>query len=62
MAAPIISPCVNVCLLDPVSGFCRGCKRTIDEVAGWTSMSEAERARVMALLPQRRLAPAEEFD
>lgn len=62
MAAPIISPCISICLLDPVSGYCRGCKRTIEEVAGWTSMSEAERARVMALLPARQLAPAEEFD
>lgn len=62
MAAPIISPCISICLLDPVSGFCRGCKRTIEEVAGWTSMNEEQRRAVMAQLPQRQLAPAGEFD
>ena len=62
MAHPIISPCISICLLDPVSGLCRGCKRSIEEVAGWTSMSEAQRTQVMAQLPARKLAPAEDSD
>ena len=33
--------------------LCRGCARTIDEIAGWGAMSERERRRVMALLPDR---------
>ena len=28
------SPCTRVCVIDPVSGFCRGCLRTLDEIAG----------------------------
>ena len=30
--------------------------RTIDEVAGWTSMTPAERDRIMAELPSRQIA------
>ena len=47
----IESPCVKICTLDARSGLCLGCGRTIDEIARWTAMSAAERARVMGELP-----------
>ena len=47
------SPCVRVCIVDGPSGYCLGCGRTIDEIAGWSRMSDAERSRVMAELPAR---------
>jgi predicted Fe-S protein YdhL (DUF1289 family) len=47
----IESPCVNICTLDARSGLCLGCGRTIDEIAQWSNMSAAERARVMRELP-----------
>ena len=47
----IESPCVKICTLDARSGLCLGCGRTIDEIARWSAMSAAERARVMAELP-----------
>jgi predicted Fe-S protein YdhL (DUF1289 family) len=50
----IASPCVNVCRIDPATRQCRGCARTIDEVARWTSMTEAERNAVMMALPARK--------
>jgi predicted Fe-S protein YdhL (DUF1289 family) len=50
------SPCTKVCTLDARSELCLGCGRTIDEIAGWAAMSEAERARIMAELPKRRSA------
>lgn len=50
---PITSPCVLVCTLDPVTGWCLGCGRTGDEIARWTSVSEDERQAVMAALPAR---------
>lgn len=53
-----LSPCVAVCILDPRTGWCRGCYRTIAEIAGWLDMSEAERRRVMAALPARRESAA----
>lgn len=52
----IESPCVKICTLDARSGLCLGCGRTIDEIARWTAMSAAERARVMNKLPARLAA------
>jgi hypothetical protein len=49
----LVSPCVNVCVLDPVSGLCRGCGRTLDEIAQWTRLDNAERARITIEAPQR---------
>jgi predicted Fe-S protein YdhL (DUF1289 family) len=51
--AAIVSPCINVCALDPASGLCMGCGRTGNEIAAWISFSDDERARIMAQLPQR---------
>ncbi len=55
-ARPMDTPCVKVCTLDHASGLCLGCGRTIDEIARWSGMSDAERARIMAELPARNAA------
>ena len=52
----IESPCVKICTLDARSGLCLGCGRTIDEIARWTTMSAAERVRVIGELPARLAA------
>jgi predicted Fe-S protein YdhL (DUF1289 family) len=49
----IETPCLKICVLEPGSKLCRGCGRTIAEIAGWGAMSESERRRIMALLPDR---------
>ncbi len=49
-----ISPCVEVCRMDGEKGVCIGCGRTLREIAMWSSMTEEERRRVMALLPERK--------
>ncbi len=54
----IESPCVKVCTLDARSKQCLGCGRTIEEIARWTAMSAAERARVMRELPLRNSGAA----
>ena len=48
----IASPCDNVCRIGSDRLF-EGCRRTVDEVARWTSMTPAERDAVMAALPGR---------
>jgi uncharacterized protein len=53
-APPPISPCTAVCIIDPASGFCRGCTRTIGEIAGWLGFSDAEKQRILAALPERQ--------
>lgn len=49
----IETPCLKICVLEPGSKLCRGCGRTLDEIAGWGAMSSSERRRIMALLPDR---------
>lgn len=49
------SPCVKVCQMDPQRGLCLGCRRTLEEIARWAQMNEAERARIMEELGERKL-------
>jgi 2-hydroxychromene-2-carboxylate isomerase len=49
------SPCVNVCALDPASGICRGCGRTLDDIARWSSLSDSERDAIMDKLAASRI-------
>ena len=55
----IESPCIKICTLEARSGRCLGCGRTVEEIARWSSMNDAERARVMAELPARLAGHAE---
>ena len=50
------SPCIKVCQMDPQRGVCLGCARTLDEIARWGAMSDAERGWIMDELPERRKA------
>ena len=50
---PVRSPCINVCRIDSRSGYCEGCRRTVEEITRWPLASEAERAAVVAELPGR---------
>ena len=49
----IETPCIKICTLDPKSGLCLGCGRTVDEIAGWARLSSEERMRVMNGLQSR---------
>jgi hypothetical protein len=53
---PLESPCIGVCTIAPGSDLCRGCFRTIDEIARWRAMTQAERADVLAACDRRRPA------
>lgn len=59
-AATVPSPCISVCQMDPASGWCRGCLRTIDEIADWSTLDADARRAVWTRLPARfdALAPA----
>ncbi|HTS42481.1 MAG TPA: DUF1289 domain-containing protein [Xanthobacteraceae bacterium] len=52
----ILTPCEKICVVDPPSGFCVGCGRSLAEIERWTRMSDGERARLMAELPDRLAA------
>ena len=53
------SPCINVCRMDPASGLCRGCLRTLDEIAGWARSDDSRRADILAKVAERRQAKLE---
>jgi predicted Fe-S protein YdhL (DUF1289 family) len=50
---PAESPCIDICVMDPETGLCEGCARTLDEIAEWSSYTPAERRRIIAELGQR---------
>lgn len=41
-----LSPCRKVCRIEPAQSLCEGCGRTLDEIARWGQMSEADKAPV----------------
>lgn len=49
-----LSPCIAVCVLDPASGYCRGCFRTVDEISRWLLLAREEKRRILAALPGRQ--------
>ena len=44
--------------MDAEQRYCAGCQRTLDEIARWSQMSDAQRQAVMAQLPARKEAQA----
>ncbi|RYG27509.1 MAG: DUF1289 domain-containing protein, partial [Burkholderiales bacterium] len=42
------------CRLDPSSGLCLGCWRTLGEIADWAMLSPAEKAAVLGKVEARR--------
>ncbi len=54
----VASPCNKVCTMDPGTGFCIGCMRTMEEIAAWPTLDEGERQRIVEALAARRGARA----
>jgi len=50
------SPCVSVCRIDPATGWCVGCHRTIDEIGRWSALDDREKLAVWAELKRRQAA------
>lgn len=40
------SPCNDVCQVDPALGWCRGCGRTLEEIAAWSALDDAGKLAV----------------
>lgn len=47
------SPCILVCSIDDLTGYCFGCGRTRQEIGAWVQYSPEERRALMAVLPER---------
>ncbi|AXF13142.1 DUF1289 domain-containing protein [Paraburkholderia caledonica] len=53
-AGGVPSPCINVCRMNASTGWCEGCLRTIDEIAGWSIYDDHEKRAVWNELDARR--------
>ena len=49
----ILTPCIQVCVLDRESGLCIGCGRTGEEIGSWRGLDDSQRRRIMSELPDR---------
>ncbi len=52
----LASPCNRVCVMHLARQLCVGCGRTLDEIARWLDLGDAERAQIMVQLPSRLAA------
>ena len=50
------SPCLGICIMDPRTRQCRGCLRTVEEIARWYEATPAEKRILIAALAERRAA------
>lgn len=52
--AIVPSPCIGVCTLDAETGCCRGCLRTVEEIAAWPAADTETRLAILRRVEQRR--------
>ncbi|KLU22864.1 hypothetical protein EOS_28065 [Caballeronia mineralivorans PML1(12)] len=57
MTETVASPCIDVCRMNPSTGLCDGCFRTIDEIAGWSSFDDTQKAAVLKQAEAREKGP-----
>ena len=51
--APVPSPCISICRIDPVSEICQGCFRTLDEIAAWSTLADTHKREIWRAITQR---------
>ena len=50
----IDSPCIDICTIDPDSGECRGCGRTLDEIGNWENFNNLKKKQILENLNARK--------
>ena len=53
-AESVASPCIGVCQIEPSTGHCRGCLRTLSEITAWSKANEHEKREIIAAVAARR--------
>ena len=52
----IVSPCISICKTDPLTGFCYGCGRSIDDKKMWKNEETSDEWKKKNLIKiQKRL-------
>jgi predicted Fe-S protein YdhL (DUF1289 family) len=49
----IVSPCINICEIDPKTNICMGCGRTMKEISNWINLSVEEKKKLLLELKKR---------
>ncbi len=47
------SPCISVCTMEPRTGLCRGCLRTLEEIAAWSTLDDDGKRAIWARIALR---------
>jgi uncharacterized protein len=53
------SPCSSVCQMHETAGWCKGCLRTLDEIATWGALPDAGKREVWQRIRLRALGEQE---
>jgi hypothetical protein len=56
----LVSPCIGVCQMDTAAELCRGCWRTIDEIASWSTLDRKGRLAIIQRQRERRKAAGQD--
>src|SRR5260363_245525 len=56
MQQPFGSPCIDVCRLNPQTGYCEGCFRTLEEIRSWKTMTDSDKRGLFEALIARSAA------
>lgn len=41
------SPCIGVCGIDDLTGYCEGCFRTLEEIEGWWDLDNDKKQAIV---------------
>ncbi|HOV21020.1 MAG TPA: DUF1289 domain-containing protein [Ottowia sp.] len=52
---PVPSPCIQVCRISAVTGWCEGCQRRLEEIGLWGQMNEDDKRTVWRRIHARRM-------
>lgn len=53
LATPVPSPCVSLCRMNPATGCCDGCLRTLEQIVQWGGADDDFKRAVWAEIRMR---------
>jgi len=59
LTAGIPSPCVGICIVDDAR-VCIGCRRSLDEIAAWSTATNEQKRRMLDAADRRALDTTEQ--
>ena len=47
------SPCLSICVMNPTTGWCEGCLRSLAEIGDWAQLDDTHKRQVWSAIAQR---------